>query len=211
MDELLMEELMAEVKEHNQIQKGIRQELELQNDLKVSDMLNDERFCNRDFVRVNVNGAARERLYAQLSDEDRKILKYYRRVNGNPNGELELYNITVKGCLYEYKESEEDKGREFVERLHGGILLGVYTEKELYEYFERIFERSGYSLLLLGKYWEEKWEKHKIGLIDNDEKGTRFNFDDANDEEIEEWKKEIMEKYENRITKAYAEEQKEYE
>ena len=77
----------------------------------------------------------------------------------------------------------------------------MYTERELYEYFERVVERSKELLVSFERYWEREWKRHKVGLMDNNEKGTCFDFRDFDEEEIEEYKQDFMEMYENRITK----------
>ena len=88
MNERILMELVDVVDKNNQIQEGIRREMELQNDLKVNAMLNDERLYNRDFIEMDIDDVTREKLYARLSDEDRSILERYREVNANSNDEL---------------------------------------------------------------------------------------------------------------------------
>lgn len=207
MNENILIGLIDAVERNNQIQEGIKREMELQNDLKVNDMLNDERFYNRDFIEMDINDVTREKLHTKLSDEDRYILERYREMNTNSNDELELYSITIKGFP---RENERNKMYKTVEKLHLGILYDIYTERELYRYFERVIERSG-NLLNLEECWEFAWKDHKVGMMDNDEKGTYFDFRGFDKEEEEEHKQEFMDKYENRMTKGYFEKKKEKE
>ena len=147
---------------------------------------------------MGIDDVTREKLYARLSDEDRSILERYREMNTNSNDELKLYAITVKGPSHGKKENEV---WEIFERLHIGILNDVYTEKELYEYFERVLERGETTSIELAMFWESRWRGHKIGLMEDNEEGTYFDFRDFDEEEVEEYKQKFVEKYESRITK----------
>lgn len=193
MSEELLKELLEETKKQNKIQEEIKREMELQNDLKMYVMLRDKTVHNRDFIEQDTNKATRGKLYARLNDEDRSILERYSESNGRPNDELELYNITVGGFspLWETKKVQEVIGK-----LHVEIFNDVYTERELYEYFERVFKRSGFHPSELNCHWEDEWQLEK---------------DFMDKEENDEYKQKFMEKYENRITKEYGERRKKYE
>lgn len=190
--------------------EGIKREMELQNDLKMYDMLENEPTDSRHLVEESINNISRGKLYARLSDEDRSIIERYRKPNGSFSKELDFYNMTVKGFPLEYGEK---KIQCIIGKMLDEILNDVYTEKELYEYFERVFERTDFVLSPLEYYWEKAWQRYKEKVINEDFEGSLEGFilGIYDEEEWEKRRQEKMEEYENRITKAYAEEQKQYE
>lgn len=202
--------------------EGIKRELELQNDLKMYDMLHGKTGNDYRYVKMDINDMTRGRLYARLNDEDRSILERYSKtifkndddrklyiVKGKNDDEMELYNVTVGGFPGQYNESEIQA---FISKMFVSMRDGFCTEKELYEYFERVCERSE-MLVKLDYVWEEEWQRYKEKVIDEDFKGSLEGdiLRMYNEEEWEKRRQEKMEEYENRITKVYAEEQKEYE
>lgn len=201
--------------------EGIKRELELQNDLKMYDMLHGKTGNDYRYVKMDINDMTRGRLYARLSDEDRSILERYSKtifkndddrklyiVKGKNDDEMELYNVTVGGFPGQYNESEIQA---FISKIFVSMRDGFCTEKELYEYFERVCERSE-MLVKLDCVWENEWQKYKKEVIDEKfEDNFECCLGILNEEEWEKRRQEKMEEYENRITKAYAEEQKEYE
>lgn len=190
--------------------EGIRREMELQNDLKMYDMLENEPTDSRHLVEESINNISRGKLYARLSDEDRSIIERYRKPNGSFSKELDFYNMTVKGFPLEYGEK---KIQCVIGKMLDEILNDVYTEKELYEYFERVFERTDFVLSPLEYYWEKAWQNHKVEKLDDKEKSDfeLYYLLGYGKETWEKHKQKFMKMYENRITKAYAEEQKQYE
>lgn len=188
----------------------IKREMELQNDLKMYDMLENEPTDSRHLVEDSINNISKGKLYARLSDEDRSIIERYKKASGGRNEELVFYNMTVRGFSSGYSV----KGIQYIiGRMHSEILNDVYTEKELYEYFERVFERTDSVLRPLDYYWEKAWQRYKEKVINEDFEDSLegYIFGIYDEEEWEKRRQEKMEEYENRITKAYAEEQKQYE
>ena len=180
--------------------EGIKREMELQNDLKMNDMLHNEPTCSRYEIEEHINNMTRGKLYARLSDEDRSIMERYRKPNGSYSKELSLYNMTVRGFSL---GCSKERIQRTIEDMHDEILEDVYTEKELYEYFERVFERTNFVLEPLDYYWEKVWQSHKEKKIDNYD-GTVIQwyiYYGYNEETWEKRKQEVMKKYENRITK----------
>lgn len=189
--------------------EGIKREMELQNDLKMYEMLRDKKEYNRGYIETDINDITRGKMYARLSDEDRSILERYQKPNGESSDERKLYNVTLKGFPREWGK---DDIQEFISKMFIRMKEGFCTERELYEYFERVCERSE-MIIKLDYFWEEEWQRYKEKVINEDFEGSLAG-DILRIYDEEEWEKrrqEKMEEYENRITKAYAEEQKEYE
>ena len=187
MSEELLKELLEETKKQNKIQEEIKREMELQNDLVLYEMTRDKSFYNHGMIGMDIDGVIKGRLYARLSDEDRSILERFRKPTDKYSDEKRLYSITTEGFPKDY---DEEKIQDFIADMHRNILIDVYTERELYEYFERIFERTDFPLKPLDYFWEREWQSVKM-LID----------DDDYDEEEWEIKQKDEEMYENRITK----------
>ena len=187
MSEELLKELLEETKKQNKIQEEIKREMELQNDLILYEMTRDKSFYNHGMIGMDIDGVIKGRLYARLSDEDRSILERFRKPTDKYSDEKRLYSITTEGFPKDY---DEEKIQDFIADMHRNILIDVYTERELYEYFERIFERTDFPLKPLDYFWEREWQSVKM-LID----------DDDYDEEEWEIKQKDEEMYENRITK----------
>lgn len=209
MSEELLRELLEETKKQNKIQESIKREMELQNDLILYEMLRDKSFYDPDSMERDINEMTRGKLYARLSDEDRSILERYRKSIDRFSDEKKLYSITTEGFPEDY---DEDDIQEFISKMFIGMKEGVCTERELYEYFERVCERSE-MIIKLDYFWEEEWQRYKEKVINEDFEGS-LEGDILRIYDEEEWEKrrqEKMEEYENRITKAYAEEQKQYE
>ena len=209
MSEELLKELLEETKKQNKIQESIKREMELQNDLILYEMLRDKSFYDPDLMERDINEMTRRKLYARLSDEDRSILERYRKSIDRFSDEKKLYSITTEGFPEDY---DEDDIQEFISKMFIGMKEGVCTERELYEYFERVCERSE-MIIKLDYFWEEEWQRYKEKVINEDFEGS-LEGDILRIYDEEEWEKrrqEKMEEYENRITKAYAEEQKQYE
>lgn len=187
MSEQLLKELLEETKKQNKLQEETKREIELQNDLMIYEMTRDKSFYNQGMIEMDIDGVIRGRLYARLSDEDRSILERYQKPTDRLSDEKRLYSITTEGFPKDY---DEEKIQDFIADMHHNILIDVYTERELYEYFKRVFERTDFSLKPLDYFWEEEWQSVKM-LIDDDDYGE------------EEWeiKQRDMEMYENRITK----------
>src|SRR5699024_2056309 len=110
---------------------------------------------------------------------------------GRFSDEKRLYSITTEGFPIDY---DEDDIQDFISDMHIEILNDVYTERELYEYFERIFERTDFPLKPLDLFWEEEWEWQKS-------LGEDVDYEEWNEEKIKKYEQKFMEKYENRITK----------
>ena len=186
MSEELLKELLEETKKQNKIQEEIKREMELQNDLVLYQMLRDKSFCNHGIKGVDVDRVIKGRLYARLSDEDRSILERFRKLTDRYSDEVRMYNLTTKGLSYD----DDYNMQEIISEMHLEILNDVYTERELYDYFSRMFERNDYPQSLLNSYWEKEWQSLKT-----------YIYDDDCDEEEWEIKQKNKEMYENRITK----------
>src|SRR5699024_6638084 len=113
---------------------------------------------NPSFIEKDIDGVTRGKLYARLSDEDRSIIERYGNGIGRVSDEKRLYSITTEGFPIDY---DEDDIQDFISDMHIEILNDVYTERELYEYFERIFERTDFPLKPVDLFWEEEWEWQK--------------------------------------------------
>lgn len=170
-----------------EVLEGIKREMELQNDLMIYEITRDKSFYNQGMIAMDIDKVIRGRLYARLSDEDRSILERFRKTTDRLSDERKLYSITTEGFPKDY---DEDDIQNFITDMHSDILIDVYTERELYEYFKRVFERTDFSLKPLDYFWEREWQSVKM-LIDDDDYGE------------EEWeiKQKDEEKYNNRITK----------
>lgn len=186
MSEELLKELLEETKKQNKIQEEIKREMELQNDLVLYEMTRDKSFCNHGIKGVDVDRVINGRLYARLSDEDRSILERFKKPTDRYSDEVRMYNLTTRGLSYD----NDDNMQEIISDMHIEILNDVYTERELYDYFSRMFERIDYPQSLLNSYWEKEWQSLKT-----------FIYDDDCDEEEWEIKQKHAEMYENRITK----------
>lgn len=188
MSEELLKELLEETKKQNKMQEEIKREMELQNDLVLYEMLRDKSFCNHGIKGVDVDRVINGRLYARLSDEDRSILERFKKPTDRYSDEARMYNLTTRGLSYD----NDDNMQEIISDMHIEILNDVYTERELYDYFSRMFERIDYPQSLLNSYWEKEWQSLKT-----------FIYDDDCDEEEWEIKQKHGEMYENRITKKH--------
>lgn len=181
MSEKLLKELLEETKKQTKVQEEIKREMELQNDLILYEILRDKTSYNPSMTEMNIDKITRGRLYARLSDEDRSILERFKKPIDEYSDEGRMYNITTRGLSY-----YDDNIQKIISDMHLEILNDVYTERELYDYFSRMFERIGYSQSLLNSYWEKEWQAHKEYM---------------DDEEDSELKRKDEKKYENRITK----------
>lgn len=186
MSEELLKELLEETKKQNKIQEEVKREMELQNDLMIFFIENAQEVVSNYRYSSVGNKLVKGRLYARLSDEDRSILERFRKPTDRYSDEVRMYNLTTKGLSYD----DDYNMQEIISEMHLEILNDVYTERELYDYFSRMFERNDYPQSLLNSYWEKEWQSLKT-----------FIYDDDCDEEEWEIKQKNKEMYENRITK----------
>lgn len=185
MSEELLKELLEETKKQNKIQEEVKREMELQNDLMIFFIEHAQEVVSNYRYSSVGNKLAKGRLYARLSDEDRSILERNQDIGKD---EVEMYHRVTGGFDSKFMINKRRSFESMIKGIQIDMLNDVYTEREVYEFFARAFERGGLSKSKLDYFWEEEWQSQK-------------DFMDKEDDD--EYEQKFMEKYENRITKEY--------
>lgn len=185
MSEELLKELLEETKKQNKIQEEVKREMELQNDLMIFFIENAREVVSNYRYSSVGNKLVKGRLYARLSDEDRSVLERSQDIGKD---EVEMYHRVTGGFDSKFMINKRRSFESMIKGIQIDMLNDVYTEREVYDFFARAFERGGLSKSKLDYFWEEEWQSQK-------------DFMDKEDDD--EYEQKFMEKYENRITKEY--------